>query len=203
MIIGILDLQGAVREHRTSLERLGVAVRAVKDVSDLDGLSGIVFPGGESTAMQRLAAGSLRDRLRELAHNGFPMFGTCAGMILLANTVDGKATPHLGGMDIAVARNASGRQVHSFETTLAVKGIGPDVPAVFIRAPYIVRIGPDVDALAEYNETIVMARQGQLLVASFHPELTEDVRIHRMFVDIARQHRHQNEIQQKQEATQL
>ncbi len=196
MIIGILDLQGAVREHRISLERLGVAVRMIKQASDLDELSGIVFPGGESTAMQRLAAGSLRDRLRELSHNGFPMFGTCAGMILLADTVDGAATPHLGGMDIAVTRNASGRQVHSFETTLEVKGIGFDVPAVFIRAPFIVQVGSNVEPLAEYNGTTVMARQGPLLVTSFHPELTDDDRIHEMFVDIVRHH-HQNWTQHK------
>jgi 5'-phosphate synthase pdxT subunit len=114
-------------------------------------------------------------------------------MILLANTVDGAETPHLGGMDIAVARNASGRQVHSFETTLAVKGIEGDVPAVFIRAPFIVQLGPDVEPLAEYNGSTVMARQGSLLVASFHPELTDDVRIHRMFVDIAERNQHHKE----------
>lgn len=201
MIIGVLALQGAVREHRISLEKLGVSVRLVKQASDLDGLSGIVLPGGESTAMRRLAAGDLRDRLRELAHNGFPMFGTCAGMILLADTVDGGATPHLGGMNIAVVRNASGRQVHSFETALTVKGIESAVPAVFIRAPFIVGIGSDVEPLAEYNGSIVMARQGNLLVASFHPELTEDVRVHRMFVDIARGHLQGEQIQERQEAS--
>jgi len=193
MIIGVLGLQGAIREHRVSLERLGVLVRTVKCVADLDGLSGLVLPGGESTAMQRLADGELRNRLQELSHGRFPMFGTCAGMILLANTVDGAETPHLGGMDIAVARNASGRQVHSFETTLAVKGIEGDVPAVFIRAPFIVQLGPDVEPLAEYNGSTVMARQGSLLVASFHPELTDDVRIHRMFVDIAERNQHHKE----------
>ena len=201
MIIGILGLQGAVREHRASLEKLGVSVRTVKQVSDLDGLSGLVLPGGESTAMLRLANGSMRDRLRRLSRSGFPIFGTCAGMILLADTVDGEPTPHVGGMDIAVARNASGRQVHSFETTLEVKGIGSDVPAVFIRAPFIVRIGPDVKPLAEHEGSTVMAQQGDLLVASFHPELTEDVRIHEMFVRMACRYQRQEEIKQKQEAS--
>ena len=194
MIIGVLSLQGAVREHRASLEKLGVSVRTVKQVSDLDGLSGLVLPGGESTAMLRLAHGEMRDRLRRLSHDSFPMFGTCAGMILLADTVDGEPTPHLGGMDIAVARNASGRQVHSFETTLEVKGIGSDVPAVFIRAPFIVQIGPDVEPLAEYEGSTVMAQQENLLVASFHPELTEDVRIHEMFVRMAHRYQRQEEI---------
>ena len=111
------------------------------------------------------------------------MFGTCAGMILLARDVEGRETPHLGAIDITVARNASGRQVHSFETALAIDGVGRDVPAVFIRAPYITRVGAGVRVLARHDGVPVMALEGRILVASFHPELTEDLRVHRFFVE--------------------
>lgn len=182
MRLGILGLQGAVREHLRSLARLGIEPSVVKRTSELAGLSGIILPGGESTAISLLAAGSLREELRRLIREGFPFFGTCAGMILLANEVEGKEETNIGGIDITVARNASGRQVDSFETVLAVKGIGDDVPAVFIRAPYITRLGNGVTALAEHEGAVVMARQGNVLVTSFHPELTSDTRIHRYFV---------------------
>ena len=131
-----------MREHVRALERLGVEARVVKTPRTLAGLDGLILPGGESTTMALLAEGGLLDELRALAADGFPMFGTCAGMILLANEVEGRAEPDRRGIDIAVARNASGRQVDSFETTLDVEGVGPDVPAVFIRAPYITRVGP-------------------------------------------------------------
>ncbi|MCK4394743.1 pyridoxal 5'-phosphate synthase glutaminase subunit PdxT, partial [Candidatus Bipolaricaulota bacterium] len=135
-----------------------------------------------------LAAGSLREELRRLIREGFPFFGTCAGMILLANEVEGQEETNIGGIDITVARNASGRQVDSFETVLAVKGIGDDVPAVFIRAPYITRLGNGVTALAEHEGAVVMARQGNVLVTSFHPELTSDTRIHRYFVEMVKEY---------------
>jgi 5'-phosphate synthase pdxT subunit len=132
--------------------------------------------------MSLLADGALLERLRTLARAGFPMFGTCAGMILLATEVGGQRSPYVGAIDIAVERNASGRQVDSFETTLVVDGIGDDVRAVFIRAPYIVRRGAGVTSMAHHEGVSVMAREANVLVCSFHPELTDDVRIHRYFV---------------------
>jgi len=188
MIVGVLALQGAVREHVRALEAVGAEARTVKKSSELAGLDGLVFPGGESTAMALLAEGGLLAELRRLASSGLPMFGTCAGMILLADEVEGREEPIVGGIDIAVARNASGRQVDSYETTLDVRGIGPDVAAVFIRAPYITRVGPRVEVLAHRGEVAVMARQGRILVASFHPELTDDRRVHGYFVDMIRGH---------------
>lgn len=184
MKIGVLALQGAVREHLRSLSRLGVDAVPVKEISDLDGLDGLVFPGGESTAMTLLGRSGLLARLRTLAREGFPMFGTCAGMILLSNEVEGQDESEIGAIDLAVVRNASGRQVHSFETTLEVEGLGKDVPAVFIRAPSVTRLGPGVVSLAWHDGSVVVARQGNVLVSSFHPELTDDLRIHGLFVDI-------------------
>jgi 5'-phosphate synthase pdxT subunit len=183
MTIGVLGLQGAVREHVRSLTRLGVRTRVVKSSADLADLRGLVLPGGESTAMALLGENGVFDRLRGLAASGLPMFGTCAGMILLARDVEGRPGPHLGAIDVAVARNASGRQVHSFEATLRIEGVGDDVPAVFIRAPYITRSGAGVQILARHDGVPVMAREGRILVASFHPELTEDLRVHRYFVE--------------------
>ena len=183
MTIGVLGLQGAVREHVRSLDRLGAPTRVVKSTADLEGLSGLVLPGGESTAIALLGENGVFDRLRRLAAEGFPMFGTCAGMILLARDVEGRTLPHLGAIDIAVARNASGRQVHSFEATLRIDEIGDDVPAVFIRAPYITQVGAGVRILARHDGVPVMAVEGRILVASFHPELTEDLRVHRYFVE--------------------
>jgi len=183
MRIGILGLQGAVREHAGSLSRLGIAARVVKRADDLAEIDGLILPGGESTAMSLLADGGLLERLRVLAADGFPMFGTCAGMILLAKEVDGRPSEAIGAIDIGVKRNASGRQVDSFEAALEVEDIGT-VPAVFIRAPYIVRSGPDVRIMARHDGTAVMAREGNVLACSFHPELTDDVRIHRHFVEM-------------------
>jgi 5'-phosphate synthase pdxT subunit len=184
MRLGVLGLQGAVREHLQSLARLGINPRIVKKTSELTNLSGIILPGGESTAISLLAAGSLREELRRLVKEGVPFFGTCAGMILLADKVEGQKETNIGGIDITVARNASGRQVDSFETVLKVKGIGDDIPVVFIRAPYITRLGDGVTALAKHEGAVVMARQGNVLVTSFHPELTGDTRIHRYFVEM-------------------
>ena len=184
MRIGILGLQGAVREHGRSLSRLGVESCVVKRAGDLQEANGLILPGGESTTISLLAHGELLERLRALARDGFPMFGTCAGMILLAREVDGRSSEYVPAIDIAVVRNASGRQVDSFEAMLDVEGIAGDVPAVFIRAPYIVRSGPGVTPMARYDGFAVMAREGSVLVCSFHPELTDDVRIHRYFVEM-------------------
>ncbi len=182
MRVGILGLQGAVREHARSLAKLGVESCVVKKVDGLADIDGLVLPGGESTTMSLLADDGMLAWLRESARAGLPMFGTCAGMILLAAEVDGVPSPYVGAIDIAVERNASGRQVDSFETELVVDGIGPDVPAVFIRAPYIVRSGPAVTTMARHDGYAVAARAGNVLVCSFHPELTDDVRVHRYFV---------------------
>lgn len=182
MRIGILGLQGAVREHASSLSRLGIESRTVKRVGGLSEIDGLILPGGESTTMSLLADGELLGRLRALGRAGFPMFGTCAGMILLAKEVSGRPSPYVGAIDIAVERNASGRQVDSFEAKLDVEGIGSDIPTVFIRAPYIVQSGPGVTPMAWHDGYAVMAREENVLVCSFHPELTDDVRIHRHFV---------------------
>jgi len=183
MTVGVLGLQGAVREHVAHLGRLGVASRVVKRLEEFDGLDGLILPGGESTAMILLAERGILDRLRALADEGLPMFGTCAGMILLAKEAEGRAQTCIGAIDITVSRNASGRQVDSFETTLDVDGIGDDVPAVFIRAPYVTRLGEGVHAMARHDGFVVMAKEGSVLVASFHPELTEDLRVHRYFIE--------------------
>jgi len=185
MRIGVLGLQGAVREHLRSLSRLGVDALAVKHVEQLSKISALILPGGESTAISLIGGAAFLERLRALADGGFPLFGTCAGMILLARQIEGRDEPYVGAIDITVARNASGRQVHSFETLLNVEGIGDDILAVFIRAPYITRLGKSVTALAEHDGHVVMARQGNVLVASFHPELTDDLRIHEYFLNIA------------------
>jgi 5'-phosphate synthase pdxT subunit len=182
MMIGVLALQGAVREHVASLHSLGIETRLVKSMEALDGLSGLILPGGESTAISLLADDRFVGRLRMLASSGFPMFGTCAGMILLASGIEGRDTGYIGGIDITVARNASGRQVDSFETILDIEDIGSDVPAVFIRAPYITRYGSTVQPMASHGGQCVMAREKSILVASFHPELTEDTRVHEYFV---------------------
>jgi len=183
MIVGVLGLQGAVREHVRSLSRLGIEGRVIKSPAEIVGIAGLILPGGESTAMSRLGERGMLDRLRAAAAAGLPMFGTCAGMILLAAEVEGRSTPHIGAIDIAVARNASGRQVHSFETTLEIDGIGDDIPAVFIRAPYITRHGPRVAIMAWHEDAAVVAREGDVLVASFHPELTDDLRVHAYFAE--------------------
>ena len=184
MKIGVLGLQGAVREHVRSLETLGADVQVIKSIDGLEGLDGLVLPGGESTAMSLLGAEGVFARLRSMVcDEGLPVFGTCAGMILLAGEIESGEAAHLGAIDITVSRNASGRQVDSFETVLCVEGIGDDVPAVFIRAPFVVAMGSDVVPMAWHEKRVVMARQKNVLVASFHPELTDDLRIHRYFLE--------------------
>jgi 5'-phosphate synthase pdxT subunit len=184
--IGVLALQGDFREHGEVLRRLGVNAPEVRLPKDLDGLDGLILPGGESTAIIRLMRTSnLIDPLRKLAADGFPMWGTCAGMILLAKRLDVTAVPALEAMDIAVRRNAFGRQVDSFEADLSVLVLGhPPYRAVFIRAPIIEDVGPRVETLARLPDgTAVAARQGSLLATAFHPELTPDDRFHRYFIE--------------------
>jgi len=189
-LVGVLALQGDVREHVRALEAAGARVVLVRTPGDLAGLDGLVLPGGESTAIGRLLGVSdLLEPLRDLLAGGLPAYGSCAGMVLLADeVVDGlPGQPLLGGLGITVRRNAFGRQVDSFETELTVAGlVGGDVHAVFIRAPWVERAGPDVEVLAERDGHPVVVRQGSLLATSFHPELTGDARVHGLFVEMVR-----------------
>jgi 5'-phosphate synthase pdxT subunit len=184
--VGVLALQGDFREHIEALEAAGAEARAVRRPAELEGLDALVIPGGESTTMRRLlAAYDLAEPIRERAASAFPIYGTCAGCILLAREVDGAPAPPLGLMDIGVTRNAYGRQVDSFETDLPVPALGDEpVHAVFIRAPRIEHVGDDVEVLARLEDgTVVAARQHNLLVTTFHPELTGDSRFHKYFLE--------------------
>lgn len=186
MKIGVLALQGSVAEHLDSLDQLGIDALAVRRADELDGLDGLILPGGESTTIGRLARlYGIDVKIKERAAQGMPIYGTCAGMVLLAREISSGEPAHLGLVDITVTRNASGRQVDSFETDLAIPVLG-DEPfrAVFIRAPYIDRVGHGVEVLASVHGKPVFARQGQYLVSSFHPELTGDGRVHRLFAQM-------------------
>lgn len=181
--VGVLALQGAVREHLHSIEACGAEAVVVKWPEDLNGIDALILPGGESTTMRRLIDRyGLMEPLREFAKSGKPMFGTCAGLILLAKDLMGNDEPHLGVMDAVVERNSFGRQVDSFEAELAVEGLDNPFHAVFIRAPHIVSVGPTAKVLCEHGGKIVMARDGQFLGCSFHPELTADHRITEYFI---------------------
>ena len=182
--IGVLALQGAVREHVLSIEESGATAVQVKRLEDLEGLDALVLPGGESTTMRKLLDRyELLEPIRKLAEEGIPMFGTCAGLILLARNVVGQES-HLGVMNATVERNSFGRQVDSFEVGLDIAGFGEPFPAVFIRAPHIVEVGESVEVLAEHDGRIVLARDGNFLGCSFHPELTEDHRLMNYFVKL-------------------
>lgn len=182
--IGVLNVQGAVSEHAHSLRRLNAEPVLVKTPEDLSGISGLVIPGGESTTIGRLIRQyGLKSGILERAGEGMPIFGTCAGLIILASRIEGQEDTHLGLMDIAVDRNSFGRQRESFETFLPVPEIGdPDFPAVFIRAPHISAAGPSVRVMATYKGRVVAARQDHYLVTAFHPELTDDLRLHQYFL---------------------
>jgi 5'-phosphate synthase pdxT subunit len=183
--IGVLALQGAFREHRRVLEDLSATVVEVRRPSDLDGLDGLVIPGGESTTIRMLMEDyGLTSVLRERIAAGFPVLGTCAGMIVLAKRVDGVPIPGLDALDVDVRRNAFGRQVDSFEADIDVPAVG-DRPfhAVFIRAPLVETIGRDVNVLARLeDQRIVGVQEGAVIGVAFHPELTEDSRLHRYFL---------------------
>jgi len=184
--IGVLAIQGAFREHRRALERLGADVREVRSKEDLEGLQGLIIPGGESTAIgKQLEINGFGEKIKDMAAEGFPVFGTCAGMILLSKDIDQSKQYSLGLMDTSVKRNAFGRQVASFEADIPVKGLeGGDLRAVFIRAPYILESGPHVDILGEYAGKVVLVKQGKVLASAFHPELTDDTRVHQYFLDM-------------------
>jgi 5'-phosphate synthase pdxT subunit len=196
--IGVLALQGDFKEHVAVFSRLGVEVHEVRLPEQLDTLDGLVIPGGESTTFTRLMADyALLEPIRRLAEDGVPIWGTCAGMIVLARQASYLPRAGLGVMDIVVERNAFGRQVDSFEAALLIPVLGPEpFPAVFIRAPIIRQVGPEVEVLARLpasatgrgrgasldGGTVVAARQGHLLATAFHPELTGDARLHRYFL---------------------
>jgi 5'-phosphate synthase pdxT subunit len=192
--IGVFALQGDVREHLRMLDELGADAIAVRRPAELDACDGLVVPGGESTTMAKLARTfGLLDPLRERIRGGMPAFGTCAGMILLADRIlDGAPGQEtLGGLDATVRRNAFGRQVDSFEGDLDFAGLDDPVHAVFIRAPWVEEAGEAVEVLARVEHgaaagRIVAVRQGPLMATSFHPEVGGDSRIHRMFVDLVR-----------------
>ncbi len=185
MKVGVLALQGAFAAHAAVLRTLGAEPREVRTPADLHEVDALVLPGGESTTMSMLLESSgLFDPLAERLADGMPAFGTCAGMILLGTTIlDGRADQRsFGVVDIDVRRNAFGRQVDSFEADLDVAGEREPFPAVFIRAPFVERAGPDVEVLASVDGHPVLCRQGSVLVAAFHPELGDDPRLHHLFL---------------------
>lgn len=194
LVIGVLALQGDVREHLRILRDCGAEAVPVRRAAELEGLDGIVIPGGESTTMSKLAAElGLLEPLRDAVAAGMPAYGSCAGMIMLAGKlVDGARDQQtIGGIDMLVRRNAFGRQVDSFEGDVAFRGIEHPMHAVFIRAPWVESAGEDVEVLArlEYGPAagmIVAARQGNVLATAFHPELTGDQRVHRLFLELVR-----------------
>ena len=191
-----MALQGDVEEHMAALRRLGAKPRQVKLPEDLEGLDGLIIPGGESTTIGKLMRRyGLMAPVKEAVGRNFPVYGTCAGMILVADQIldGGKDQPSIGGMDIAVRRNAFGRQVDSFETDLEMDALaGGPFHGVFIRAPYIERVGSGVEVLARLSDnTPVAARQGRLLVSAFHPELTRDSRMHEYFLSMCAENGHQ------------
>jgi 5'-phosphate synthase pdxT subunit len=198
VVVGVLALQGDVREHLRALEAAGADAVPARTAADLDAVDGLVLPGGESTTIGKLLdIFGLLDPLRARIKDGMPAYGSCAGMILLADEVLGGTTdlptgqPTVGGLDVTVRRNAFGRQVDSFETDLDVAGVdGGPLHAVFIRAPWVERAGAGVEVLATVHDHPVAVRQGALLATSFHPELTSDTRLHEFFVSLVSATRH-------------
>lgn len=191
MKIGILALQGAFEEHEKVLEKLGVASVEIRNLDDFQqhqsDMSGLILPGGESTTMGKL----LRDQqmllpIREAILSGLPVFGTCAGLILLAREITSQEESHLATMDIVIERNAYGRQLGSFYTEAECKGVGK-IPMIFIRGPIISSLGEDAEILATVDDQIVAAQEKNMLVTSFHPELTDDVRLHQYFINMCKE----------------
>ena len=187
--VGVLAVQGDTREHLAALREAGAEAGTVRRLSELDAVDALVIPGGESTAMSHLLREfELFEPLRARIASGLPCYGSCAGMILLATEIKdagtaGREAVPLAGIDMTVRRNAFGRQVDSFEGDIDFVGLDTPVHAVFIRAPWVERVGPDVKVLARAADHIVAVRQGSMLATSFHPEMTGDRRIHKLFVD--------------------
>ena len=195
-LVGVLALQGDFREHENSLRTCGVATRRLRSPDDLEGIDALVVPGGESTTMSNLALRwGLMEPLRALVRGGLPAYGSCAGMIMLADRIEGGRPDQetIGGLDVTVLRNAFGRQVDSFEADLSIPAFGEaPLHAVFIRAPWVDQVGDAVEVLGTIPSgpaagRIVAVRQGHLLATSFHPELTGDTRVHEYFVEMVRE----------------
>jgi 5'-phosphate synthase pdxT subunit len=194
VVIGVLALQGDYEAHQKVLEGLGIRAPLVRTQEELDFVDGLILPGGESTTIGKmLDRHGLFEPIRERAEGGMPTFGTCAGMILMARDIRDSVQLRLGLMDIEVSRNAFGRQIESFEADIPVAAAGSNpVRGVFIRAPFVSRKGPDVENLGEFEGKIVVVREGNLLASAFHPELTDDSRLHALFVDIVRRSNQQS-----------
>ncbi|NCB21986.1 MAG: pyridoxal 5'-phosphate synthase glutaminase subunit PdxT [Deltaproteobacteria bacterium] len=184
LCVGVLALQGAFREHVAPVTRLGATAREVRQLKDIDGIDALIIPGGESTTMGKLLnEWNMLEPLRQRILDGMPVYGSCAGLILLCREIEDSDQPRLGVLDATVRRNAFGRQVDSFETDLSIPEIGADpIPAVFIRAPVITGVGAGVTVLAEVKGRAVAVRQNNILATSFHPELTPDTRMHSYFL---------------------
>ena len=184
LCVGVLALQGAFREHVAAVTRLGATAREVRQLKDIDGIDALIIPGGESTTMGKLLnEWNMLEPLRQRILDGMPVYGSCAGLILLCREIEDSDQPRLGVLDATVRRNAFGRQVDSFETDLSIPDIGADpIPAVFIRAPVITGVGAGVTVLAEVKGQAVAVRQNNILATSFHPELTPDTRLHSYFL---------------------
>lgn len=188
MKIGILSLQGGVIEHMKHISALDAEPVEIKNLNDIDSIDGLIVPGGESTAIGKI----LRERnmlngLREKILSGLPVWGTCAGMILLAKEIENDGTAHLAVMDIKVRRNAYGTQIDSFETTEVINEVSPEpIPLVFIRAPYIVAVKDNVHIIHKVHDNIVAARQNNILTTSFHPELTKNLEFHKYFLEMCK-----------------
>lgn len=193
MKIGVLGFHGSVAEHERALERCGVVSRQVRSIEDLDQINGLILPGGESMALGKfLRISGLSSAIIDKVREGFPVYGTCAGAILLAQKVYGKEPEILRLMNIEIERNAYGRQIDSFVTSISVPKVsGKKIKAVFIRAPKIIQIGPMVEVLAKYGSDSILVREGNLLASTFHPEMTDDTAIHRYFIKICKG-RHKN-----------
>ncbi len=192
MKIGVLALQGAFAEHRKMLKKLGIESFEIRKKSDLSNavdnndIDGLIIPGGESTVIGKLLYDlDLFDDIKKLILEGLPVFGTCAGLILLAREIENDSRTYLGAMDIKVRRNAYGRQLGSFFTESEFKGIGV-IPMTFIRAPYISSVGKNVEVLSEVDGNVVAARENNILVTSYHPELNDNLKVHKFFVEMCK-----------------
>lgn len=184
-VIGVVALQGAVEEHLKQIINTGSEAVIVKHPKQLEKLDGLIIPGGESTAIGRLMARyGFIDAIKDFSNQKKPIFGTCAGMVLVAKELEGSESAHLEIMDITVKRNGFGRQIDSFEANIEIKGMEAPFQALFIRAPYILSTGDQVEILARIDEKIVAARCDHLLVSAFHPELTDDNRFYKMFSEM-------------------
>ncbi|MCY7437316.1 pyridoxal 5'-phosphate synthase glutaminase subunit PdxT [Bacillus sp. FSL W8-1143] len=190
LTIGVLGLQGAVREHIQSIEACAAEGKIIKRAEELASVDGLIIPGGESTTMRRLMdTYQFIEPIKAFAAEGKPIFGTCAGLIMLAKHIEDRDDAHLGLLNVSVARNSFGRQVDSFEAELEVKGLDAPFTGVFIRAPHIISADESVDIMAEYDGRIVMAKKNNILGCSFHPELTDDHRLTQLFVEMVKSYK--------------